>query len=214
MELMNRESESRIAKPMIRKWIDCGNDICKEIVEYMVLEVAYGILYANDKHYAGLRSDRHASLTCQFSLIVPICTITNMPPINVIISRMPLPGNIRVTPIPIEAPIHTRPILQSHPYLAIISTITKSTAKATRDHFNWPVFLLFVFFVSSLAFILSEWGWRHFTGRIWKCSSKWDGPLEDLDEEHLLPETHSEEPETSKITTTSLPTPMASAKLN
>ena len=120
------------------------------------------------------------------------------------ISRTPLPGNISVTPIPIEAPIHTRPVLQSHPYLAIISNITKSTAKATCHHFNWPVFVLFVFFACSLAYLLSKWGWRHFTGRIWNWLSKWDGPLEDLDEAHLLPEAHSEEPETSKITTTTV----------
>ena len=39
---------------IIHKRINYGNDICKEIVEYMVLEMAYGIVYANDKHSSDL----------------------------------------------------------------------------------------------------------------------------------------------------------------
>jgi hypothetical protein len=120
-----------------------------------------------------------------------------MPPV-LNISRESYPGNIKVTPVPIEQPIHTRPVLQSHRHAAVITAIKHTASKPNSDHFNWPICILLVFLVALLGLILSKWGWRWITGRIWKMTSGWDGPLEDEDEEHLLsaetPEDSSPDP--------------------
>jgi len=39
----------------------------------------------------------------------------------------------------------------------------------------------------SFAVIMSKWGWNKITGQIWKLSSGWPGPVENMeDEEELL----------------------------
>src|ERR1700694_2721161 len=121
-------------------------------------------------------------------------TTTNMPPV-LNISRESLTGNINVTPVPIETPIHTRPVLQSHRYTAVNTAIKHSTTAPKPDHFNWPVCILFILLSALLGLILSKWGWSWITGRIWKLTSGWEGPLEEEDE-HLLadPEPSSPDP--------------------
>jgi hypothetical protein len=111
-------------------------------------------------------------------------------------SRETLPGNIKVTPIVIEPPINSRPVLQSHHFTAVI---THTTTKPAGNHVNWIYIILFIFLTALLGVVLSSKGWTWITGRIWKYMSGYQGPLvEDEDEQHLLNENASEEPETPK----------------
>lgn len=110
-----------------------------------------------------------------------------MPPLQKtsIDSREAFPGVIKVTPVPIEAPIHTRPVLQSHPLDVVVSATVShtSTKHLSRDSFHWGPFILFLFLASSFGIVLSKWGWNKITGQIWKLSSGWEGPLELEEEE-------------------------------
>jgi hypothetical protein len=124
-----------------------------------------------------------------------------MAPVRAVVigSREALAGNIKVTPIPIEPPITSRPVLQSHHPLNVIVNATLSHVPASPpvDHkVHWSVVILLIFLVVMFIIILSPRGWRWITGRIWKFSSGWNGPLEE-DEEHLL-----EDPSTPKEDTT------------
>ena len=106
-------------------------------------------------------------------------------------SRAALPGVITVTPIPIEQPISTRPVIvQAHSErVTVNATFPFTTTKPpSGDTFHWAPFLLVVFLAVSLGVILSKWGWTRITGRIWKMSSGWEGPLELEDEDPLLEE--------------------------
>ena len=116
-----------------------------------------------------------------------------MPPIlqSQLYSRETSPGVIKVTPIPIETPIHSRPVVQSHPAKVNVALIVP-TRPPNTNHFHWGPFLLFVFLTLSLGLVLSKWGWTKITGRIWKWSSGWDGPVVDEDLEELIPEQQSE----------------------
>ena len=101
--------------------------------------------------------------------------------------RESLAGIINVTPIPIEAPIHSRPIVQSHPSTGTAASFPfTSTNPHSSNTFHWPVLILLLFLALSLGIILSKWGWSKITGRIWKFSSGWKGSLGEYDEEHLL----------------------------
>jgi hypothetical protein len=63
-------------------------------------------------------------------------------------------------------------------------TFPFTTAKPpVGDTFHWGLFILFVFLAGLLGIILSKWGWTRITGRIWRMSSGWEGPLEMLDDE-------------------------------
>jgi hypothetical protein len=101
-------------------------------------------------------------------------------------SREAFPGVINVTPVPIETPIHTRPVLQSHP-LIVNTILTHTSTKVSHPGaFHWGAFILLVFLAALFGVILSKWGWTKITGQIWKTSSGWDGPLEDEEEGELL----------------------------
>src|SRR5208282_849846 len=100
-------------------------------------------------------------------------------------TREAFPGIINVTPVPIETPIHTRPILQSHP-LKVNTTLPYTSTKSSHlDTFHWGTFILLVFLAGSFGVILSKWGWTKVTGQIWKMSSGWEGSLENEEEELL-----------------------------
>lgn len=110
--------------------------------------------------------------------------------------RETFPGIIKVTPIPIDPPIHGRPLLQSYeapPFRFIANGtafpfhVNGGESKGSTVH--WVACTLLVLLALLLGAILSNWGWSRITGRIWKWSSKWDGPLEIEDEEELLPQT-------------------------
>jgi hypothetical protein len=120
-----------------------------------------------------------------------------MPPLqktSFIDSREAFPGVIKVTPVPIETPILTRPVLQSRPLGATVNTTLTFTSSKTlgAERFNWGAFTLFIFLAATLGLILSNVGWRYITGQIWKRCSGWDGPLEEEDEEELLAESQLE----------------------
>lgn len=101
-------------------------------------------------------------------------------------SREALAGVINVTPVPIETPIHTRPVLQSHP-LIVNTTLTHKSIKLSHpDAFHWGALALLVFLALSFGVMLSNWGWKKITGQIWKLSSGWEGSLEDEEEELLV----------------------------
>ena len=117
-----------------------------------------------------------------------------MPPVlkNRFYSREVAPGIITVTPVPIEAPIHSRPVVQSRPP-NVNTSLPIAASKPPKPHaVNWPVLILFLFLGLLLALVLSKWGWSKLTGKIWKWSSGWDGPLEDEDLEELIQESRSE----------------------
>ena len=121
-------------------------------------------------------------------------------PKNIFDIREPFPGNIKVTPIPDEPPIHGRPVLQSHestytsPFgFTVVNNATTfpfhvSSGGSQSSSVNWPTCILVILLAVLLGAILSKWGWSKITGRIWKWSNKWEGPLEMEDEEELLPE--------------------------
>jgi hypothetical protein len=126
--------------------------------------------------------------------------------------RETLPGSIKVTPIPIEAPIHTRPVLQSHHASTLANyTLPYTSTKSpnSTNTFHWPVAILLIFLLLTLGIILSKWGWRFITGQIWKLSSGWKGPLEMEDEEQLLtePEETQTKGENFTITVEEIPEP-------
>lgn len=119
----------------------------------------------------------------------------DMPPFprKIVDVRETLPGIIKVTPIIIEPPIHGRPVLQSYeapPFRVIVNAtafpfhVNGGEPKGSSVH--WVACILLVLLALLLGAILSNWGWNKITGRIWKWSSKWDGPLEMEDEEELL----------------------------
>lgn len=92
------------------------------------------------------------------------------------------PGNIQVTPIPIEVPIHSRPILHSSHANATFSF--SAVKHPASDQFHWGLLILMIFMLVSFAVMMSKWGWNKITGQIWKLSSGWPGSVED--EEELL----------------------------
>lgn len=123
-------------------------------------------------------------------------------PKRIVDIRESSPGNIKVTPITIEPPIYGRPVLQSHEASDTFKISVNATVFPFRVHggelqtssVDWPVCVLLLILVMLFGVILSKWGWSKVTGRIWRWSSKWDGPLEMEDEEELLPENiHLEE---------------------
>lgn len=110
-------------------------------------------------------------------------------------SREAFPRVIKVTPIPIEIPIHTRPILQSRPLnVGVNATLPYISSKPlNQGNFHWGTFILFLLMGSSLGVVLSKWGWRMITGQIWKWASGWKGPLPlEYEEEGLLPDSQPE----------------------
>ena len=102
-----------------------------------------------------------------------------MPPLQKtsIDSRGAFPGIINVTPVPIEAPIRTRPVLQSHPLNVNATLPYTSTKLSGSDTFHWGTFILLVFLAGSFGVVLSKWGWTKITGQIWKMSSGWEGSV-------------------------------------
>jgi hypothetical protein len=125
-----------------------------------------------------------------------------MPPLQKtsIDSREAFPGVIKVTPVPIEAPIHTRPVLQSHPLDVVVNTTLShiSTKHLSRDTFHWGTLILFLFLALSFGIILSKWGWNKITGQIWRLSSGWKGSLELEEEEIFLPDSQVERNSSTK----------------
>jgi hypothetical protein len=79
-------------------------------------------------------------------------------------------------------------IVQSHSEgVTVNATFPFTTTNPpSGDTFHWGLFLLFVFLAGLLGIILSKWGWTRITGRIWKMSSGWEGPLELEDEDPLI----------------------------
>lgn len=119
-------------------------------------------------------------------------------------SRATLPGVITVTPIPIEQPISTRPVIVQAPSqqgVTVNATFPFTTTHPpSGDTFHWGLFMLFVLLAALLGVVLSKWGWTRITGRIWKMSSGWEGPLELEDKDPLL-EDSSPAPETKNAVT-------------
>jgi len=143
-----------------------------------------------------LCADRNACLTFSHSSSAPFLNY-GMPPFprKTVDVRETLPGNIKVTPIPIEPPIHGRPVLQSYeapPFRVTVNAtafpfhVNGGEPKGSSVH--WAACILLLFLALLLGAILSNWGWKKITGRIWKWSSKWDGPLEMEGEEEFLPQ--------------------------
>lgn len=99
------------------------------------------------------------------------------------------PGNIQVTPIPIEVPIHSRPVLHSSESSHTNATFRYSAVDhAPSDGFHWGLLILMILLILSFALIMSKWGWNKITGQLWKLSSGWPGSVENMeDEEELLP---------------------------
>lgn len=94
------------------------------------------------------------------------------------------PGTIQVTPIPIEVPIHSRPILHS---AHSNTTFHEGVKHAVSDHFHWGLLLIMIILTLAFAFIMSTWGWNKITGPLWKLGSGWQGSVENMeDEEELL----------------------------
>ena len=128
----------------------------------------------------------------------------------VVDTRAALPGVITVTPVPIEQPIHTRPvIIQSHsPGVTVNATFPFiATKPPSRDTFHWGLFILLVLLAALLGVILSKWGWTKITGRIWKLSSGWEGPLELDDEDPLLEDSAQTSKDTTAVTQTEVSSP-------
>jgi hypothetical protein len=113
------------------------------------------------------------------------------PPLD---SREALAGIIKVTPIPIEVPIHSRPVLQLKPAnLAVVKTFYFSRLPHPESwKFPWLLVILGILFVVALAAVLSEVGWRRFTGKIWEWSTGLQGYLEPEDEQRLMQESPRE----------------------
>lgn len=120
---------------------------------------------------------------------LPVVTSHRADVLESLDTREAFPGVITVTPIPIEQPINTRPVIvQSHSDgVTVNATFPFTTTNPpSGDTFHWGLFLLFVFLAGLLGIILSKWGWTRITGRIWKMSSGWEGPLELEDEDPLI----------------------------
>ena len=95
------------------------------------------------------------------------------------------PGTIQVTPIPIEAPIHSRPILHSAHTNA---TLHEGVTQTHSDHFHWGLLLIMILLTLAFAFVMSTWGWNKITGPLWQLGSGWQGSIQSMeDEEELLP---------------------------
>ena len=117
-------------------------------------------------------------------------------PKNIVDIRESFPGHIKVTPIPDEPPIHGRPVLQSHEATRTFEINVNATVfpfhiddgGSQSSNVNWPACLLLILLALLFAAILSKWGWSQITGKIWKWSSNWNGPLEMEDEEELIPQ--------------------------
>jgi hypothetical protein len=121
-------------------------------------------------------------------------------PRKLVDAREALPGIIKVTPIPIEPPIHGRPVLQSHetpPFRVVVNgsafPFHVNGGELKGSSVRWGACTLLVLLALLLGATLSNWGWNMITGRIWRWSSKWDGPFEMGDEEQLLPQTRTED---------------------
>jgi hypothetical protein len=123
-------------------------------------------------------------------------------------SRESLSGNIKVTPIPIEIPVETRPIIQqSHkpgPYVAVINStlLRTSTNPGGITRFHWSRAILLIFLVLAFLVIMSNWGLSKLMGRQrerfnqWQEYSEVDHELEELEES---PDVEHEEPESGKL---------------
>jgi hypothetical protein len=110
----------------------------------------------------------------------------------------PEPGNIAVTPIPLDPPIRSRPILtSSHSHYKATYTFPHAGAEPpSADGVRWPLVILFILLAMLLGTVLSKWGWMKITGKIWQWASRWEGSLEDdIEEEELL-----EQPTSNKAT--------------
>lgn len=102
---------------------------------------------------------------------------------------LPSPGNIVVTPVPVDPPIHSRPVLQSsHSHHPVQYTFPHAGAPppSPTDKISWPLVILFVLLACGLGVVLSNWGWKKVTGKIWKWSSHWEGTIDDDMGEELL----------------------------
>ena len=96
--------------------------------------------------------------------------------------REVFPGVIKVTPIPFEVPIHTRPVLHTISVAVNATFPFTSTGHRKSSTFSWGVVILFLFLALSLAIALSKRGWAKITGKIWKLSSGWKGSLDEEDD--------------------------------
>lgn len=69
-----------------------------------------------------------------------------------------MPGNIEVTPIPIEIPIHSRPVIQqSHQISALVNAAFPFTSAnpSSGNSYHWGEASLLIFLVACLGLILS-----------------------------------------------------------
>jgi len=78
----------------------------------------------------------------------------------VIDARDVFPGVITITPIPIETPILTRPVLHSDSLIVKATRLYKSTKPSSVDNFHWGTAVLLIFLALSFGVFLSKWGWR------------------------------------------------------
>jgi hypothetical protein len=152
------------------------------------------INYGNEVNNAGQRNEEssikcmsYLSLSCttEFSITMPALP-------RLVGSREPVPdpGNIIVTPIPLDPPIHSRPVLPSTRHFRFAANYTFPHAEAeapTSKHAYWPLVIFFLLLVCVFLVLLSDWFWRKFTNKIWSWASRYDGPLEeDFEEEELV----------------------------
>jgi len=104
-----------------------------------------------------------------------------MSPLPKSVARDPLPspGYIVVTPIPLDPPVHSRPILPSlSSHSAVyISNYTFPHANAVApngDHVNWWLVGLFIFLLLAFSMLLSDYFWDKVNPKIWECASHYE----------------------------------------
>jgi len=82
--------------------------------------------------------------------------------------------------------MHSRPILHSS-HRTNVTLPYSGVQPPSSNNFHWGLFILMILMMLSFAVIMSKWGWNKITGQIWKLSSGWPWPVENMeDEEELL----------------------------